>query len=365
MMDKGAGVSAVIQTHTLRRKGETGYSLVELMIALVLGLVLLGGVGHLFLSSNRTYMLQDELSRIQENARFALELLSRDIRMSGYTGCPSHTSLANTLYTTTSSREWMTHFDKGVLGIPVSSKSRIDSSAISEAIVVHRVDSEDGLPVSSHTVSQARATFTESHGHDEGDLLALVRENCEQVSVFRAGLGTTGSSVFHLAGTGGTLYNCTSQLQGDFNCMSSSSGASNYSHEHSQLVPLSSVAYYLRTSNGIPNLYRKYAGEYQSGNAVHAESLVEGIEGLSFLYGYDSDGDGVANQYRTAAEIGLFSNDWRNVTSVRLELLARSEQEVADQPQSYFFSGTRITPADRYLRRTFLMTIELRNRGQQ
>ncbi|MET4819199.1 PilW family protein [Endozoicomonas lisbonensis] len=94
------------------------------------------------------------------------------------------------------------------------------------------------------------------------------------------------------------------------------------------------------------------------------ESLLEGIEGLSFLYGYDSDGNRTPDQYRTADSIGLFSNNWTNVVSVRLELLVRSLSEVAEEPQTYFFAGTQITPADHYIRRNFVMTIELRNRVQ-
>ncbi|MET4695135.1 PilW family protein [Endozoicomonas lisbonensis] len=347
----------------MRNYRQAGVSLIELLVAMLLGLFLIAGIGHLFLSANRTYMLQDELSRIQENARFAMDLLARDIRMAGYTGCPAETSLANTIYTTTNSREWMTHFDKGILGISTANKSRIDSSAISEAIVVHKMDAEQGRPVNSHASSSALLNVT-SHGVDQGDILALVPPGCDQVSVFKAADGTDGSSISHAAGSSGTLYNCTSQLKGNFNCMDSAAGAAPYSHNQSLLFPVTSVAYYLRTNNSQPNLYRKFAGEYTSGNARYAESLLEGIEGLSFLYGYDSDGNRTPDQYRTADSIGLFSNNWTNVVSVRLELLVRSLSEVAEEPQTYFFAGTQITPADHYIRRNFVMTIELRNRVQ-
>ncbi|UYM15312.1 PilW family protein [Endozoicomonas euniceicola] len=340
-----------------------GVSLVELLVAMLLGLFLIAGIGHLFLSASRTYMLQDELSRIQENARFAMDLLARDIRMAGYTGCPGETPLANVVYTTTDNREWMTHFDKGILGLSTANKSRIDSSAISEAIVIHKIDAEQGQPVNSHTSSSALLNVT-SHGFDQGDILALVSPGCDQVSVFKAADGTTGSSVSHAAGLSGTLYNCTSQLKGHFNCMDSAASAEPYSHNQSILFPVTSVAYYLRTNNGQPNLYRKMAGEYTSGNARNAEPLLEGIEGLSFLYGYDSDGNRTPDQYRTADSIGLFSNDWTNVVSVRVELLVRSLTEVAENPQPYFFAGARITPTDHYIRRNFVMTVELRNRVQ-
>ena len=340
-----------------------GVSLIELMVAMLLGLFLIAGIGHLFLSSNRTYMLQDELSRIQENARFAMDLLARDIRMAGYTGCPQETSLANALYTTTSEREWMAHFDKGIEGISTENKNRIDSSALSEAIIIHKLDAEEGKLVNSHNQTTAELNVAD-HGYDQGDVLALVQQRCDQVSIFRAADGTSGSTVSHAGGTSGSLYNCTSHLKGNYNCMDSAANAEPYSHKNSMLFPVTSLAYYLRTNNGQPNLYRKFIGEYASGNARYAESLLEGIEGLSFLYGYDSDGNRTPDQYRTADSIGLFSNDWKNVVSVRMELLARSMSEIADEPQAYFFAGHRITPTDNFIRRNFVMTVELRNRVQ-
>ncbi|WP_062268572.1 PilW family protein [Endozoicomonas arenosclerae] len=344
---------------------QAGLSLVEMMVAMLLGLILIAGIGHLFLSANRTYMLQDELSRIQENARFAIDLIARDIRMAASTGCPFSSELANAVYSATDDRVWMAHFDKGILGIPLVNKSRIDTNAISESIVIHRIDQENSFTVASHNTGTARMTLSAPHGFNQGDLLAAVRSDCQGVSVFKAGANTTGSTVSHESASSGTLYNCTSQLGGTYNCLTSGADAKVENHTGSQIYPLSSVAYYLRESNGVPNLYRRFSGEMSSGAINSAEALLEGVEGLNLLYGYDSDADGIANQYRTAADIGLFSMEWRNVTSVRMELLVRSFQEVTDIPQSYFFAGNRITPTDNFLRRTFVMTMELRNRIPQ
>jgi len=63
---------------------ETGFSLVELMIAMALGLFLIGGVTGVFLSSSKTYRLQDSMSRIQESGRFASNYLAASIREAGY-----------------------------------------------------------------------------------------------------------------------------------------------------------------------------------------------------------------------------------------------------------------------------------------
>lgn len=63
---------------------QKGLSLIELMIALVLGLFLVAGVIQIFLGTSQTYRLTGDIARVQENARFALDILARDIRMAGY-----------------------------------------------------------------------------------------------------------------------------------------------------------------------------------------------------------------------------------------------------------------------------------------
>ena len=66
---------------------QKGLSLVELMVAVTLGLVLMGGVIQLFLSSRVVFSTQQSLSRVQENGRFAIEFITRDLRQAGYAGC--------------------------------------------------------------------------------------------------------------------------------------------------------------------------------------------------------------------------------------------------------------------------------------
>ncbi len=66
---------------------QQGLTLIEIMIALLIGAFLLGGVMEVFLKSRQTYRVQEALSRLQENGRFAMDFLARDIRMTDYRGC--------------------------------------------------------------------------------------------------------------------------------------------------------------------------------------------------------------------------------------------------------------------------------------
>ena len=69
------------------RRTSQGLSLIELMIALLIGTILLLGVVQVFGASRTAYQLSEGMSRTQENARFALDYLQRDIRMAGHFGC--------------------------------------------------------------------------------------------------------------------------------------------------------------------------------------------------------------------------------------------------------------------------------------
>jgi len=65
-----------------------GFTLIEIMVALLLGLVVLGGVAQVFISTRQAVRIQQASSRMQENGRNAIALLARYIRMSGYSTFP-------------------------------------------------------------------------------------------------------------------------------------------------------------------------------------------------------------------------------------------------------------------------------------
>jgi type IV pilus assembly protein PilW len=84
-----------------------GFGLVELMVALLLGILVLGAVLAVYLSNTQAAKFQTGLMRVQENGRFAIDVMSRSIRMAGYddpdTTTPSETVGANFIQGTTGS----------------------------------------------------------------------------------------------------------------------------------------------------------------------------------------------------------------------------------------------------------------------
>ncbi|MGD8936487.1 MAG: prepilin-type N-terminal cleavage/methylation domain-containing protein, partial [Thiogranum sp.] len=73
-----------VSRHTDR---QAGFSLVELMVAMVISLFLLAGVVKIFVGSKQSYRVNDGLSRLQENARFAFDHIAQDLDAGGYMGC--------------------------------------------------------------------------------------------------------------------------------------------------------------------------------------------------------------------------------------------------------------------------------------
>jgi type IV pilus assembly protein PilW len=85
---------------TCGHRQQRGISLVEIMVALLLSLVLSAGVLEIYLSSKQSYRAQEGYSRLQENARFAIETLAHYIRFTGYKLSPADTNDAAFALTT-------------------------------------------------------------------------------------------------------------------------------------------------------------------------------------------------------------------------------------------------------------------------
>lgn len=74
---------------------QRGYSVVELLIAGTLGLVLLAGIGSLFLGSSQTFRLQRQLADIQDSGRYALWMFRQELQRAGWRGGDISPNAAN------------------------------------------------------------------------------------------------------------------------------------------------------------------------------------------------------------------------------------------------------------------------------
>lgn len=195
-----------------------GITLIELMIALVLGLVVTGAALALFVTNRQTYTASENLNRMQETARSAFELMSRDIREAATNPCDSTMGLTNQLKDSTT--RWWTNWDlaTGLQGYPgttamsdtafgTAEEDRVNGTAAIEfksAVPTGAVVSADMANMSSDI------TVNGTSGISSGDILAICDFN--HGTVFQA-TGTAAGQISHA--TSGTPGNVDSTLPPD------------------------------------------------------------------------------------------------------------------------------------------------------
>jgi type IV pilus assembly protein PilW len=316
---------------TYRIPRQHGLTLVELLIALVMGLILLAGMVTVFVANKQTFRFQDALSRLQENGRFAIALLERDIRRVGYTGFENLELLTNTVgykkvSATCPAPVWLPDLGEPLdgfdnVGGTESAFSSLTPKPKSGTDVIRLFMGEElGIKVQKQpgNVSPGSADLQVTAGAKlkPGSVLLVVDEFGEQGSIFVATDVTALSAKTHTNIKHEASANPNDPVQ---NCVKSL--ARNY--DGGYIVAMVRSIYYVAettrkdvTGQPIPALYRSI-------NYDAPEELVEGVEDMQIRYGVDTDGNGAVDGYDNAAEVTSASN-WPSVRSVRFQLLLRS-----------------------------------------
>lgn len=317
-------------------KYQRGFSLVELMVAIVISLFLIGGMIQVYLSNKTTYRFGDALSRLQENGRFALEYLSTEIRMADFWGCANLANVQNNLASTPAGHNFTVG---GILGVD-NPTGTPDSITINGAY-------DRGINVQTPYMTTVSAALHVSQQSGLAiDDVVLVSDclNGDVFQITNIQQGTGGNSgkesLAHNSGTG-SIGNVSQDLSKTYK-------------GDATIYQLSSKTFFVQNNPvGVPALYVN-----DTGNVLE---LVDGVEDMQILYGEDTNvpGDGVPNRYVTASAVG----DMEAVTAIRIALLLRSgEDNVVDTVQTYTYDGATVTPADRRLRQVYTTTINIRNR---
>jgi type IV pilus assembly protein PilW len=346
---------------TLRGRS-LGLSLVELMVAVTLGLIVMLALGEVYLSSSRTYRSQEALSRIQENARFALETLSYDIRMAGQVGCSYDSTLSVNVLNSTSYGNLLGEPLRGIAAAGAIPSPFTATPSTGDAIRIFRSD-ENEIPIQSHVPGTSTFTFAEStvipttlpSGFSKGDILIVT--DCDTAAIFQASDPVVaGTTVVHAAGAGAPTGNCVANLGPKPVAAGACATATSKTFPAgSKVTKLLGNLYYIAANPaGEPALYRQRLVK----GAPVTEELIEGVEDMRISYGIDTSGDGSVDSTVTAASVA----NWDQVQTVQISLLLRSDNNALDQPQTYTFDGAETTPADRRIRKVFNATIAVRSR---
>lgn len=349
-----------------------GFSLVELMVALTIGLIILAAVSTLFVSSKQTYTTQDRLARLQENARFAMHFILKDLRKAGYFGCVSELTpgtINNTLNNKTDFA-WNAQIPiegvnniAGAYGSPTgtwypSANNVMPTNAIpgTDAVTVRMADSDSDISLNQEMPNESAVLKTSSiNGLKEGDIIMV--SDCASADIMQiTQLNPADSHIVHDSGANNVLPpgNATQVLSKMYSPSPSPDGT--------RIMKFVTRRYFISTgASGNPALFRQ-------DNIAAAVEMVDGIENLQVLYGKDTDSDGKPNIYLKAGDAGLQTDaDWSSVRSVRVGILARTvnEKDTDVDSNTYDIDGDGATdfPAqnDRNKRRVFQAAVQLRN----
>lgn len=349
-------------------KSQYGFSLVELMVSSAIGLLLLTGVGTVYLESRATFRQQEMLARMQEGARYAFEVMALEIRQAGYTGCAPENRTYSSLEVSTPP-DWFNElasqplfgYESGT-GLPAVVTGEL---ANTDAMSVIRLDDSGNYRVTSHNPSSAVISVVSNAGLNTGEILTAVSANCLYASTFQM-TASPASKISHDSGAGtpGNSTKCLSD-PASTDCTGPVSGYPALPVGSKIMRTRGTIYFIANNATSLePSLFREILTTSGGAAASEAEELVEGVENMQILYGEDTSAplDGNVDQYVTAEVVG----NWDNVLAVRVSLLMRSVQNnVVNQPQAVEFNGGTVNSgvgADRRLRKVFTATFAIRNR---
>lgn len=313
-----------------------GLSLIELMIAMVLGLLVVGGAIGIFLSNQQTYRATESLGRVQENARVAFELMARDLRGAAGNPCGNNLPVANVIENPDT--RWWTNWGDGIRGVDGAFAQEDPGNRVAGTDAVELMSGDGGgdVTVVSHNPSSAQFALSTADHDLEADDVLMVCDN-RQAAIFQmTGPNATNATVVHNSGTG-TVGNCTKGLGVPVDC--SSTGGTPYEYgPNSKVVKLHAVRWYVGTNARGNSLYRS---TLRNGAVGNPEEITDGVEDMQITYLLPG-----ATSYVNAAGVGT---RWNEVLAARIEIVLEGDE--------------RVGPSGEVIERRLIHTATLRNRN--
>jgi len=316
---------------------QKGFTLVEVMIALLLGLLVIAGVLGLFLSSSRNYGQDQKVAALQDEMRYAITQLTQDVEMAGFWG---QTASSNSIISTPTPT------------VTCSSGETDCAAARTEACFY-----DDLRPLSFADNVADGSSFPCFQGNE-----VPVRNGTDILSIKRvAGLNAVQEGISQLEP--GKTYISTAQAQLEFlvasAAPSSTLAASNFWRYQTAIYYIGDVSVTDATGNVtiVPSLCRE---QLTSSATSSAECIASGVEDFQIEFGIDTDGNGKPNFFlATPSDTQL-----AEATQVRLNLLIRSSTPDGGYTNAKtYFIGNKpaYTPSDNFYRRVISSVVILRN----
>jgi type IV pilus assembly protein PilW len=363
---------------------QQGMTLIEILIAMVIGLVLMAGVVSLMINSKRAYNVQSDSAGLQENARFVVNSIAKDARMAGYQGCSGGLAQAVQGLNNQTVSGFTSAITSDVLLISFTDTSR-NAFAIMHCPPFNVYGELFGLtsttyqaacpPVGDVSFPAATPftgeTTTFNLGQNGGSFGVAGDINVNDTVIVSDCNGSARHQVSNVGLTGGrptSVTLSTGLARNYFN------GGQSYGSEMRRLV---THRYYVAGVNNRAVLCRDTANTLDTTAAPlnctgnNAEALVDGVENmqLRYLVNTNTGDDSVTNpnfQYVPASG----AINWDLVKGIRVTLLMQTTESRTDrdiESQSYSLDEEEFpsyTPTDlNRLRRVFSNTVMMRNRS--
>ncbi|MET0983018.1 MAG: PilW family protein [Telluria sp.] len=341
-----------------------GFSLAELLVAVAIGLVLLAGLSSMFVKNTQAQAEIEKAHRQVENGRYAIDLLSVDLRNAGYFAELNPAVLASPAALPPPCAGTLDELEAGlalaVQGVDGSATGLgclSDVRAGTDVLVVRRTATCIAGEPGCDTLAAGGPFFQASLCNNASELNSPDSADFYDLALGTAGLTRHGRNCTATAGTG-------------------SPAAIRRYRTHLYFVANNNVA-----DDGIPTLKRAELGSNGAAIEWTIVPLAEGIENLQLEYGLDlapaNRGDGVADlsAANPASAAGCATTacavaNWRSAVSVRLHVLARNTLATPGHTDAKTYvlglnangSSNEIAPAnDRYKRHVFQSQVALPN----
>jgi type IV pilus assembly protein PilW len=330
------------------KSAQSGFTLIELMVSMVLGIIVVGGVVSVLLANRNSYRTNEGLAQVQESARTAFELLARDVRQSGSSGCDNARRMGNVL---NASPDWWRNwvsvqgFDNTLADAAVPVGTGIGQRvAGTDTLHMHGIEG-GGFPVASHNAAGFTITLSAPSAPTfvASDILMIC--DFDHSAIFRATGYNPATRVIAYA-AGGASGNCSTGLGFPSTCASSTGNVYTY-QRNAYVGRLQAVIWYVgnngRAADGGRSLYRQRLGP---AGALLTEEIVAGVNDLQLRYGRNGNDNVDTGAAFTATA-------WGEVNSVFVTITLRS-------------SDARVTTSPTVnqgrLQRQFTYLVTLRNR---
>jgi type IV pilus assembly protein PilW len=377
----------MMKTHSASGRHARGLSLVELLVAMALGLIVVLGIASVYLFTKSAFSRQSQISTLQQSVRTAFEYLGSDARMVGHRGCATGNESA--FRSDLSTAALATNFGLGIEGYEYTNATAgeytLTADAPTDITTAGSWASNTLAPGSIATLPIADLGNALSPGSDvlvirtvigkplrlsENTDAAGTSMKIETVAGGKCSDGTTDKVSGFCNGSYGLVASCGGarafQLSATLTMGAPLGSYQVFPSASSEVFPLQTIAYYIKQSSSgtTTSLYRRvFSGDPAGG--VEQE-LLEDVESLQVLYGRDTtlpEADGTVDVYSTAQNV----TDWNRVVTVRMGLLIRSASPLPADTKlaaSAPLNGVTVTyPANsRYDRRVFTTTVALRNK---